>query len=432
VLAQALAMSERAFGPEALDVSTALNNLGVCYKFLGRLSEAGPLYQRALAIVERHLGPRHSKVATIYHNLGGLEHSAGNWSRGEPFARMSVRIRTRTLGSRHPLVAHDMTALAALLDRQKKYAEAERLYTRSLAILEREHGPESCEISVTLNNLAAVHQARGRPKQAETLYRRALAIDIAHFGFDHPRVAFCSNNLAALLKSRGRLREAAGLFRQAIAVFTGAFGATHPSLGVCLENYADVLRRLNRRREAAAFARRAARMLAEIDAVNDEGVAVTGTINPLHARFRLIVRPSPIHRMGVFADEPIPAGRKVIEYTGERVGRREGKRRWDPSRSYLFLVDSYWRIDGAIGGSGAELINHSCEPNLRARLVRGHILYYSHLKIGRGEELTIDYKYSPDLRPIPCHCGAATCRGTMNLAVRREPEKASRRRRRSA
>ena len=423
-------MSERAFGPDALDVSTALNNLGVCYKFLGRLSEAGPLYQRALAIAERHLGPRHSEVATIYHNLGGLEHSAGNWSRGEPFARMSVRIRTRALGPRHPVVAHDLTALAALLDRQEKYAEAERLYRRALAILEREHGPESSEISVALNNLAAVHQARGRPKQAETLYRRALAIDTAHFGFDHPRVAFCSNNLAALLKSRGRLREAADLFRQAIAVFTRAFGAMHPSLGVCLENYADVLRRLRRRREAAACARRAARILEGVEAVNDEGVAVTGTINPAFAGFRLAVRRSRIHRVGVFTEEPIPAWRKVIEYTGERISRRESRRRWDPARSYLFYVDSYWRLDGAIGGSGAELINHSCAPNLRARLLRGHLLYYSRRSIKRGEELTLDYKYSADLRPIPCHCGAATCRGTINVAGRREPNKASRRRRR--
>jgi hypothetical protein len=169
----------------------------------------------------------------------------------------------------------------------------------------------------------------------------------------------------------------------------------------------------------------------QVEAVNDEGVAVTGTINPAFAGFRLAVRRSRIHRMGVFAEKPIPAWRKVIEYTGERISRRELKRRWDPKRSYLFLVDSYWGIDGAIGGSGAELINHSCEPNLKSRLLRGHILYYSRRPIAAGEELTVDYRYSDELRPIPCHCGASTCRGTMNVAGRREPNKALRRRRRS-
>lgn len=428
ILARAVRAAERGFGPDARAVATALNNLGVCYKFLGRFLEAGPLYQRALLIMERRLGPHHPDVAAIYHNLGGLEHAAGNWTRGEPFARMAVAIRRRALGPHHPLVAHDMIALAALLDRQKKFDEAERLYGRSIAILEREHGADHSSLAVPLNNLAAVHQARGRPKQAEALYRRALAID-ANSAVPHHRAAFCANNLAMLLAARGRLQHAAGLFPQAIAGFRRALGSDNPTLGVCLENYAGVLRRLRRHREAATCERGAASILAGVEAVNDEGVAVTGTINPRYACFRLLVRPSRIHRMGVFTDEPIPPGRKVIEYTGERISRRESRKRWDPSRSYLFLLDSYWRLDGALGGSGAELINHSCAPNLRARLIRGHILYFSARAIARGEELTVDYKYSAELNPMPCRCGAPTCRGTMNESRRRQPEERSRRRR---
>ena len=137
-----------------------LNNLAVCYKYMARYLDAGPLYQRALSITERALGPDHPDVAIIYHNLGGLEHAARNWSRGEPFARKSVRIRTRALGPHHPDVAADLTALAALLDQQKKYVEAERLYRRALAIVERAYGPESHAVAVNLNNLAAVRHAR--------------------------------------------------------------------------------------------------------------------------------------------------------------------------------------------------------------------------------------------------------------------------------
>jgi tetratricopeptide (TPR) repeat protein len=429
LLTQAVTSAERGFGLDALEVSTALNNLGVCYKYLGRFLDAGPLYQRALAIAERRLGPDHADVATLYHNLGGLEHSAGNWARGEPFARRSVRIRSRALGPRHPHVAHDLTALAALLDGQKKFDESERLYRRAIVILEREYGADSHDVAVALNNLAAVQQARGRPKQAEALYRRALAIETTNLGDGHPKTAFCANNLASLLKTRGRVKEAAALFRQALEVFTATLGRDHPNVAICLENYADTLRKLRRWREARACAKRAARILGTVEAVNDDAVALTGTINPALAQFRLDVRRSRIHRLGVFAEEPIPPRRKVIEYTGERISRRESKRRWDPSRSYLFLVDSYWRLDGAIGGSGAELINHSCEPNLRTRLVRGRIFYYSRRAIAAGEELTVDYKYSEELRPIRCRCGAPTCRGTMNLPRRRDTNRRSRRRR---
>jgi SET domain-containing protein len=94
----------------------------------------------------------------------------------------------------------------------------------------------------------------------------------------------------------------------------------------------------------------------------------------------------------------------------------------------LFKLDAYWRIDGAIGGSGAEYVNHSCAPNLRARVARGRIVYFSRQAIAKGEELTLDYKYSSRLDPMPCHCGAPTCRGTMNLAPRPETSNSSRRR----
>ncbi len=138
-------------------------------------------------------------------------------------------------------------------------------------------------------------------------------------------------------------------------------------------------------------------------------------IQPQYACFRLAIRESRIHRRGVYALEPIPKGRKVIEYTGERISRRETKRRGQGSITYLFTLDDYWTIDGAIGGSGAEIINHSCEPNLYTRIVRGHILYMSKRDIRRGEELTVDYRFSDKLDPVPCRCGARGCRGTINV-----------------
>ena len=139
-------------------------------------------------------------------------------------------------------------------------------------------------------------------------------------------------------------------------------------------------------------------------------------INPEYCLFMLRLARSRIHRWGVYAAEPIPRGRKVIEYTGERISRRETKRRSNEREfNYLFTLDNYWTIDGSVGGSGAEFINHSCEPNLVARMIKGHILYYSARDIKKGEELTVDYHFSKDVEKVPCSCGAAGCRGTINL-----------------
>ncbi len=135
-------------------------------------------------------------------------------------------------------------------------------------------------------------------------------------------------------------------------------------------------------------------------------------INPKYCCFRLRVGESKIHRWGVFADEDIPANRKVIEYRGEKIDCREAERR--SHTPYLFVLDEEWVLDGSAGGSGAEFVNHSCEPNLVTRIMKGHILYMSLRAIQKGEELTVDYNYDDTDEITRCTCGMLNCRGIIN------------------
>jgi SET domain-containing protein len=142
-------------------------------------------------------------------------------------------------------------------------------------------------------------------------------------------------------------------------------------------------------------------------------------LDPRFMCFKLEIRRSRIHRYGVYALEPIPANRKVIEYTGERCNRKEAKRRGAGEHTYLFAVDDYWTLDGAVGGSGAEIINHSCDPNLVSRVMKGHVLYMSLRPIRPGEELTVDYNLDWDTGKNKCTCGAKNCRGTLQKKKRK-------------
>jgi SET domain-containing protein len=138
-------------------------------------------------------------------------------------------------------------------------------------------------------------------------------------------------------------------------------------------------------------------------------------IDPRFACFKLQVRRSRIHRWGLYAGEDIPRRRKIIEYTGERISRRETKRRAQGPLNYIFTLNSYWNIDGSVGGSGAQYINHSCDPNCYAWIHKEHILYMSARDIRKGEELTIDYHFEKDVEKVACCCGSKNCRGTINL-----------------
>ena len=174
---------------------------------------------------------------------------------------------------------------------------------------------------------------------------------------------------------------------------------------------------------------------------NDRALALSTKPKPLMAktaqqrvsensRFKLRVASSPIHRLGVFAAQNIPARARVIEYAGKRLNRRQACevfRERLASRSsdlhYLARVSSYWTVDGATDGSGAEFVNHCCDPNLVMKTVRDHIWLISLRKIRRGEELSSDYSYDPSGIRVPCHCGSPKCRGTLNLHAATRPAK---------
>jgi uncharacterized protein len=126
----------------------------------------------------------------------------------------------------------------------------------------------------------------------------------------------------------------------------------------------------------------------------------------------LVVRPSPIHAVGVFTTTPIRKGARVVEYAGPRITPEEADRRYEGvARTYLYgLEDGKTIIDGE--GLGAYL-NHSCDPNCEVDEIKGHVWLFALRNIAAGEELVWDYNLYDDDEPAPCHCGSPKCRGTM-------------------
>jgi hypothetical protein len=111
--------------------------------------------------------------------------------------------------------------------------------------------------------------------------------------------------------------------------------------------------------------------------------------------------------LGLFAAADIPAGRRIIEYTGLLVTNDEVERR--KHGKYFFGVDAKFSIDGSPRTNLARYINHSCRPNAAAYVSARsrRIWVWSKRTIRAGEEITFDYgqEYFDDhIRPAGCKC----------------------------
>ena len=123
-------------------------------------------------------------------------------------------------------------------------------------------------------------------------------------------------------------------------------------------------------------------------------------------------RRSTIHGEGVFARGFIPKGQIVAEMGGRVVRAEEiydGMRvmQIGPDR-YLAEDDAPDRVD-----YDENYINHCCEPNLG--FAEGSLVLHALRDIEEGEEVFWDYSTSMN-EPgwsVPCHCGAPTCRGSI-------------------
>ncbi len=223
------------------DDAMVLNNAALSLTYAGDYSGAEPLFRRALAIDEKALGPDHPEVATGLNNLALLLYATGDYAAAEPLFRQALAISEKALGPDHPTVATCLNNLATLLRQEGKYAEAEPFYRRALAIDEKALGPDHPEVAGCLNNLATLLYAKGDYAAAEPLFRRALAIDEKALGPDHPYVATNLNNLAALLKQEGKYAEAEPFYRRALAIDEKAMGPDHPDVARNLNNLAVLL-----------------------------------------------------------------------------------------------------------------------------------------------------------------------------------------------
>ena len=135
------------------------------------------------------------------------------------------------------------------------------------------------------------------------------------------------------------------------------------------------------------------------------------------------VRESEIHGTGVFASTKVPKGKKVIEYIGEKITKKESARRSialiEKNRGsetdgavYIFEVNKRHDIDGNIPENTARFINHSCDPNCEPDVIKNRVWLISTRKIKKGEELSYNYGFDlDDYEKHECRCGAEECVG---------------------
>lgn len=129
-------------------------------------------------------------------------------------------------------------------------------------------------------------------------------------------------------------------------------------------------------------------------------------------KIRIRVGTSCIAGQGLFAEQAIRRGTKILRYIGQKITHAESERRLTAGNVYIFGLNERFAIDGNMPKNTARYINHACDPNCHTEQFGNTIWIVAIRDIAAGEELTYNYGYELNDEPAePCYCGAQHCCG---------------------
>ncbi len=254
---EALALLERARGPQDVALADVLTGMGMALNAMGRYAEAEQRYARALALVEAVYGKEHPLRAGHLNNLATALRLQGKVAEAVARYGEALDLAERLLGAEHSSTSMIRMNLGDALSRQGQLAQALPHYERALASLRKGGDGERLRVANVLLSLGNARGDLGQLAQAEAAYREALGIQEAHLGPRHPDVALSRNNLGSVALDAGRLEDARAHFEAARELWESSLGPGHPKVASALYNLGHVELGLGRVRPAITYLRRA-------------------------------------------------------------------------------------------------------------------------------------------------------------------------------
>lgn len=196
------------FGLSDPRVGTTLNSLGLVYKAQKRFADAEAIFRRALAVLEKAYGYQSIDVANVNFNISSVMAAQGKEALSMPFLEKSLGTYRRQLGGQSIKAASVLCMIGDAHRAAKAWPEAEGPLKECAEIREINGGVMNAELADALFSLAQVYEKQGKYALADPRFRLAEKIREKTSGIMSPGFAEVLEAHAAMLRTTGRIVEA--------------------------------------------------------------------------------------------------------------------------------------------------------------------------------------------------------------------------------
>jgi eukaryotic-like serine/threonine-protein kinase len=227
-LDEAVALTRGKGGAGKLDLAQALIRRGQAERYLNEPGKAESDDREALAILERAYGPNHVNVEPAVTELG-LLFRISDPEQALHLYRRSYDLLVAAHGPADGDAAVLLQNMGSIHNRASRYQDAKDAYERALPLLRRHFGERDPHVGRVLTNLGTVYRALGDYDRAFEMAQDALEIDTSVSGAAHPDVGIDWLNLARISDKVGDERLALEQIDRAIKIFEQRYPPGHPS-----------------------------------------------------------------------------------------------------------------------------------------------------------------------------------------------------------
>lgn len=179
---------------------------------------ARALGEEALAVQERALGPDHTNVAETLDLLANLHHRDHEFAQALALRRREVAIWEKAVGTENATYALALDNLARDLSALDRMDEAIAASEKARVILVRTLAPNHPAISQNQVVLASMYRDSDAPARARPLLEAALANRLANLGTEHREVAEVQIELGRISQVQERWAEARTHYEWALRI----------------------------------------------------------------------------------------------------------------------------------------------------------------------------------------------------------------------
>ena len=207
---EAISIAEK-ITPQDARLAEAEGQLGTVYACGLDYQKAGEAYQRQLALTERAYGPEAPMITTPLRNLAMLALSQKDYTTAEGFFNRALAVNQKAFGENSQAAADALRGLAHVYQVQQDFAKSETMLLHAGKIYETMYGHDSQQMAIPLTSLCYVYDQWQKPEKSAACPAELVALGEKLFGPDSPYLVRDLNAEAQALRQLGRPDEAAKL-----------------------------------------------------------------------------------------------------------------------------------------------------------------------------------------------------------------------------